>query len=87
MWNLIVLFGIGEDLGFTRRVNQQGLDIGPFGNTCEEDAVSPEAAERGVAKQRCLQLGECQVDLIQQEGNIHISLTKLDLPCTVIDLL
>jgi hypothetical protein len=40
--------GIREDPGFTRRAHQQALAIGPFGNTCEADAVSPEAAMRGL---------------------------------------
>jgi hypothetical protein len=56
----------GQDPGFTPRVHQQALATGPFGNTCEEDVVSPEAAKRGVAGHRCLQPGEYQVELIQQ---------------------
>jgi hypothetical protein len=58
--------GTGADPGFTPRAHQQALATGPFGNTCEADAVSPEAAKRGVAGQRCLQPGEYQVELIQQ---------------------
>jgi hypothetical protein len=82
-----VTVGTGADPGFTRRAHQQDLATGAFGNTCEVDAVSPEAAKRGVAGHRYLQLGEYLVDLIQQQGNIHISLTKLNLPCIVIDLI
>jgi len=67
-------------------VHQQALATGPFENTYEVDAVSPEATKRGVAGQIFLQPGEYQVDIIQQQGSIHISLTKLDLPCTVIDM-
>jgi hypothetical protein len=32
------------DLGFTITSNQQNPITGPFGNTCEEDEVSPEVA-------------------------------------------
>jgi hypothetical protein len=41
--------GTGVDPGFTPRVHQQTLATGPFGNTCEADAVSPKAAYEGVA--------------------------------------
>jgi hypothetical protein len=47
-WFSMVLVGIGENPGFTQRVHQQALDIGPFSNTCEADAVSPEEAKRGL---------------------------------------
>jgi hypothetical protein len=59
-------FGTGADPGFNaqERTNK-ALTTGPFGNTCEEDAVSPEVAKRGVVGQRCLQQGEYQVELIQ----------------------
>jgi hypothetical protein len=46
--------GIGSYPGFTARAHQQALTTGPFGNTCEADAVSPEVAKRGVEGQRCL---------------------------------
>jgi hypothetical protein len=62
----VEVVGTGPDLGFTPRAYQQSLAIGPFSNTCEADAVSPEAAKRGVVGQRCLQPGEYQVELIQQ---------------------
>jgi hypothetical protein len=77
------LVGTGADPG----LHQQALATIPFNNTCEANAVSPEAAKMGVAGQRFLQPGEYQVDLIQQQGIIHISLTKLDIPCTIIDLI
>ena len=78
----------GQTQGSTiEQSTNKTLTTDPYGNTCEADEVSPEAAKRGVAGQRCLQPGEYQVDLIQQQCNIHISLTKLDLPCTVIDLI
>ena len=66
--------GIGEESRFTLRAHQQALAIGPFGNTCEADAVSPEETKRGDTGQECLQPGEYQVDLTQQQYNIHISL-------------
>jgi hypothetical protein len=59
--------GAGADLGFNASTtHQQALATGPFGNTCEANAVSPKAAKRGVAGHRCLQPGEYQVELIQQ---------------------
>jgi hypothetical protein len=58
--------GTGADPGFTPRVHQRALATSPFDNTCEADVVSPKAAKRGVARQRCLQPGEYQVELIQQ---------------------
>jgi hypothetical protein len=39
--------GTGKDPGFTPRAHQQALATGPFGNTCEADAVSPEVAMGG----------------------------------------
>jgi hypothetical protein len=33
----------------------KSLTIGPFGNTCEADEVSPEVEEGVVARLRCLQ--------------------------------
>jgi hypothetical protein len=58
--------GTGVDPGFTPRVHQQALATGPFGNTCEADAVSPKVSKTGVTGQRCLQRGEYQVELTQQ---------------------
>ena len=43
--------GIGVDLRFTPREHQQALTTSPFSNTYEADAVSPEAAKRGVVGQ------------------------------------
>ena len=40
--------GTGVDLGFNPRAHQQALATGPFDNTCEADAVSPEAVMRGL---------------------------------------
>jgi hypothetical protein len=59
-----VLLAQGQTQGSLQE-HQQALATGPFGNTCEADVVSPEAAKRGVAGQRCLQPGEYQVELIQ----------------------
>jgi hypothetical protein len=39
--------GTGEDPRFTPRAHQQALTTGPFGNTYEADAVSPEVAMGG----------------------------------------
>jgi hypothetical protein len=38
----------GQTQGSAPRVHQQSLTNGPFGNTCEEDAVSPEVAMGGL---------------------------------------
>jgi hypothetical protein len=38
----------GADPRFTPRVHQQALTTGPFKNTCEADAVSPEVAMGGL---------------------------------------
>jgi hypothetical protein len=62
----VEVVGTGVDPGFTPRVHQQAVATGPFGNTCEADTVSPEAAKRGVAGQICLEPGEYEVELIQQ---------------------
>jgi hypothetical protein len=70
----VITVGTGADLKFTPREHQQALTTGPFGSTCEADAVSLEETKRGVAGQECLQPGEYQVDLSQQQYNIHISL-------------
>jgi hypothetical protein len=37
----------GKTQGLARRVHQQSLTIGPFGNTCEVDVVSLEVAIGG----------------------------------------
>jgi hypothetical protein len=46
--------GTGADPGFTPRAHQQALATSPFGNICEADVVSPEAAKRRVAGHRYL---------------------------------
>jgi hypothetical protein len=57
----------GQTQGSTiQQSTNKTLTTGPFNNTYEENEVSPEAAKRGVARQRCLQPGEYQVELIQQ---------------------
>jgi hypothetical protein len=38
----------GHTQGSAPRVHQQALGTGPFGNTCEADAVSPEETMRGL---------------------------------------
>jgi hypothetical protein len=40
--------GTGADPRFTPRAHQQALATGPFGNTCEADAVSPKETMRGL---------------------------------------
>jgi hypothetical protein len=38
----------GQTQGSAPREHQQAVATGPFGNTCKADAVSPEAAMRGL---------------------------------------
>ena len=44
--------------GATLTMHQQDLTIGPFGNTCEEDAFSPEVA-----------IGGCRTQVSTTKGN------------------
>jgi hypothetical protein len=50
----------GQTQGSTLTAHQQALTTGPFGNTCEADAVSPEVAIGGCRTHRCLQPEEMQ---------------------------
>jgi hypothetical protein len=74
--------GRPQGKGSSPRAHQQALTIGPFGNTCEVDAVSPEAVMRGLQDIDVYNQREYQVDLTPQQRNIHISLIILDLLCT-----
>jgi len=76
--------GIGADPGFTPRAHQQALTTGPFSNTCEADAVSPEVAMGGSQDRDVFNQREYQLDLIQEQYNIYISLTSSDLLRTTI---
>jgi hypothetical protein len=53
---ILGFFGTGENPGFNaqERTNKT-LTIGPFGNTCEADEVSPKVEAGVVARLRCLQ--------------------------------
>jgi hypothetical protein len=48
----------GQTQGSTLTTHQQALTIGPFGNTCEADAVSPEVA-----------IGGCRTEVFATRGN------------------
>jgi hypothetical protein len=48
----------GQTQGSTLTVHQQALTTGPFGNTCEADAVSPEVA-----------IGGCRTQVSTTRGN------------------
>jgi hypothetical protein len=50
-----LLLAQGKTQGLAPRAHQQALTTGPFDNTYEEDAVSPEAVMRGLQDKRCLQ--------------------------------
>jgi hypothetical protein len=69
----------GHTQGSTPRAHQQALTTGPFGYTCEVDAVSPEAAMGGLEERSVYNQGEYQVDPIPEQYNMHISLINLDL--------
>jgi hypothetical protein len=58
------------------------LNTDPFDNTYEADEVSPEEVMRGLQDKDVYNQGEYQVDLIQEQHAIHISLINLDLFCT-----
>jgi len=60
-------------------VHQQDLAIGPLGNTCEADAVSPEASMWGLQDRDVYNQGNDQVDPTLEQYNMHISLIRLDL--------
>jgi hypothetical protein len=76
-WNH--LLAQGQTQGSAPRVHQQALTTGPFGYTCEADAVSPEAAMGGLQDRSVYNQGEYQVDPIPEQYNMHISLISLDL--------
>jgi hypothetical protein len=66
----------GKTQGSTPRVHQHTLTIGPFSNTCEAYAVSPEVAIGGLQDIDVYNQREYQVDPIQEQYNIYISLTR-----------
>jgi hypothetical protein len=68
--------GTGADLGFTPRAYQQTLAIGPFGNTYEADAVSPEAAMRGLQERDVYNQGNIKGIFYNNNHGIHISFTS-----------
>jgi hypothetical protein len=53
-----LLLAQGQTQGSTPRAHQQALTTGPFGNTCEADAVSPEVA-----------IGGCRTQVSTTRGN------------------
>ena len=71
------LLAQGQTQGSAPRAHQQALTIGPFENTCEVDAVSPEVVMRGMHDRDVYNQGEYQVDLTQEQHSIHISLINL----------
>jgi hypothetical protein len=74
-----MLLAQGQTQGSAPRAHQQALTTGPFGYTCEADAVSPEAAMGGLQDRSVYNQGEYQVDPIPEQYNMHISLISLDL--------
>jgi len=53
-----ILLAQGHTQGSSLIVHQQALTTGPFGNTCEADAVSPEVA-----------IGGCRTHVSTTRGN------------------
>jgi hypothetical protein len=78
------LLAQGQTQGSAPRVHQQALTTGPFGNTCEADAVLPEATMGGLQDKDVYNQREYQVDLMGEQHNIHISLINLDLLRTTV---
>jgi hypothetical protein len=69
----------GQTRGLAPRVHQQALTTGPFGYTCEVDAISPKEAMGGLQDKDVYNQGNDQVDPILEQYNMHISLISLDL--------
>jgi hypothetical protein len=77
--------GTGEDPGFTPRVHQQALAIGPFDNTCEVDAVSPEETYEGLQDGDVYNQGNIKGILYNNNQYSYITYQR-DLLCIAIDL-
>jgi hypothetical protein len=73
------LLAQGQTQGSAPRMHQQDLTTGPFDNTYEADAVSPKEDMRGLQDKDVYNQREDQVDLTQEQCNIHISLINLDI--------
>jgi hypothetical protein len=65
----LFLLAQGQTQGSAPRVHQQALTTGPFRNTCEADAVSPEVAMRGLQDRDVYNQKECKVDSQQPTHN------------------
>jgi hypothetical protein len=66
------LLAQGQTQGSAPRAHQQALATGPFGSTCEADAVSPEAAMRGLQDRDVYNQGNIKWFLLQQQHNMHL---------------
>jgi hypothetical protein len=61
-FNASTTVGTGADPGFnTSTSHQQTLTIGPFGNTCEVDEVSPEVEAGGLQDSGVYNLAGTQI--------------------------
>jgi hypothetical protein len=67
------LLAQGQTQGSAPRAHQQALATGPFGSTCEVDAVSPEATMRGLQDRDVYNQGNIKWFLLQQQHNMHLS--------------
>jgi hypothetical protein len=71
------LLAQGQTQGSAPRAHQQALTNGPFGYTCEADAVSAEVAMGGLQDRDVYKQGKSHVDPTLEHYNMHISLIKL----------
>jgi len=76
----------GKTQGSAPRPHQQALTIGPFKNTCEEDATSPKVAMRGLQDKDVYNQKECKEDSQQPTHNNLVFLIFLQLIVQVISI-
>ena len=67
-----ILLAQGQTQGSAPRAHQQALPTGLFGNTYEEDVVSPEENMRGLQDRDVYNQGNIKWFLLQQQHNIHL---------------
>jgi hypothetical protein len=69
LWHLLAQ---GQTQASAPRAHQQALATGPFSNTCEVDAVSPEAAMMVLQDRDVYNHGNIKWFLLQQQHNMHL---------------
>jgi hypothetical protein len=83
----LINVGTGADPGFSSKSAPTSPSYWPFRKHLRSRCSLTRSNYEGVAGQRCLQPGEYQVDLLQQQHIMHLSFNKLDLSFTTIDLI